>query len=214
MLVGTKTRTSLGIGCGAFLQIVCAYLTLIYPIAAVGIFAGAALGVWGCCHYARGKGYPAYWGLGGFAGSLAMSFAGLSMTAQSVWGFLWLVALVTLHDCQPANVFRHYAIPKEHLGILFGSLAFVAAAAFHMVVMEGVASEALNARLVAANQRFAIKRHPELGVANSPMNLAFVSRYRQLQREKNDLLRRPAWPLLLAAETKTATRPRKIAASR
>lgn len=214
MLVGTKTRTSLGLGCGTFLQLVCNYLVLIYPIAIVGIFAGGALCVWGCCHYARGKGYPAYWGLGGLAGSLALHFAGLSMTSQSVWALLWLVVLFALHDCQPANVFRHYAVPKERLGLIFGFFAFAAGVAFHLVVVEGVGSDALNARLVTAHQRFAIERHPELGVASSAMNLEFVTRYRQMQRGKSGLLRKPVWPLLLAAETKAAMRPRKIAASR
>jgi hypothetical protein len=46
----------------------------------------------------------------------------------------------------------------------------------------------------------AVRRYPQLGIANSPMNKAFIERYNQLKLEASDYLQSPDWPLRLAAE--------------
>lgn len=44
------------------------------------------------------------------------------------------------------------------------------------------------------------RRYPLLGVANSPMNRAFVERYQQKKLKEPEFFRDPAWPLRLAEE--------------
>jgi hypothetical protein len=46
----------------------------------------------------------------------------------------------------------------------------------------------------------AVRRYPQLGIAGSPMNKAFLERYNQLKAEAPDYLQAPDWPLRLAAE--------------
>jgi hypothetical protein len=53
---------------------------------------------------------------------------------------------------------------------------------------------------VAQAQRLAVKRYPELGVPNSPLNRAFVARYKQYQATNRGYFNQPGWPLTLAEE--------------
>lgn len=53
---------------------------------------------------------------------------------------------------------------------------------------------------VATAQKEAMRRYPQLGVANSPMNRAFVARYQQIKAKDPSYLRDPSWPLHLADE--------------
>lgn len=46
----------------------------------------------------------------------------------------------------------------------------------------------------------AVRRYPQLGVSNSPMNRAFVEKYQKLKVNNPAALRDPAWPLTLADE--------------
>jgi len=46
----------------------------------------------------------------------------------------------------------------------------------------------------------ALRLYPDLGVANSPLNREFVTRYRSYQRLQPDYFQDPAWPLLLVKE--------------
>ena len=46
----------------------------------------------------------------------------------------------------------------------------------------------------------AVRRYPQLSIANSPMNRAFLARYQQKKASDPAFLRDPAWPLRLAEE--------------
>lgn len=46
----------------------------------------------------------------------------------------------------------------------------------------------------------ALRLYPDLGVANSPLNREFVTRYRSYQRLQPDYFQDPAWPVLLVKE--------------
>jgi hypothetical protein len=52
----------------------------------------------------------------------------------------------------------------------------------------------------ATAQKEAMRRYPQLAVANSPMNHAFIAKYKQLKASNSDYLRDPGWPLRLAEE--------------
>jgi hypothetical protein len=52
----------------------------------------------------------------------------------------------------------------------------------------------------ADGRREAVREYPSLAVANSPLNLEFVRRYRQYQHDRPEYFRNPAWPLSLAQE--------------
>lgn len=58
---------------------------------------------------------------------------------------------------------------------------------------------------VATAQKEAMRRYPQLGVANSPMNRAFVARYQQIKANAPSYLRDPSWPLHLADEVAQQT---------
>lgn len=58
---------------------------------------------------------------------------------------------------------------------------------------------------VATAQKEAMRRYPQLGVANSPMNRAFVARYEQIKAKDPSYLRDPSWPLQLADEVAQRT---------
>lgn len=49
-------------------------------------------------------------------------------------------------------------------------------------------------------QQRAIQQYPQLGIANSPMNLEFVRRYKEYQHTNPDYFKNPEWPLNLAKE--------------
>jgi hypothetical protein len=53
---------------------------------------------------------------------------------------------------------------------------------------------------VADGQREALRLFPELGVADSPFNREFVTRYHSYQRLQPDFFQDPAWPVILAKE--------------
>jgi hypothetical protein len=57
---------------------------------------------------------------------------------------------------------------------------------------------------VVAAQQEAVKRYPQLGVVNSPLNREFVTRYKQLQATNPDYFKQSNWPLTLAAECEAA----------
>ena len=52
----------------------------------------------------------------------------------------------------------------------------------------------------ATAQQEAVRRYPQLSVANSPMNRAFIGKYKELKATNSDYLRDPGWPLHLAEE--------------
>lgn len=51
---------------------------------------------------------------------------------------------------------------------------------------------------VADAQREALRRYPDLGVANSDFNRRFVALYKQYQQSNPQLLQNPNWPMILA----------------
>jgi hypothetical protein len=61
-----------------------------------------------------------------------------------------------------------------------------------------------DAASVAAAQQEAVKRYPQLGVVNSPLNREFVARYKKLQATNPDYFKPSNWPLTLAAECEAA----------
>jgi hypothetical protein len=46
----------------------------------------------------------------------------------------------------------------------------------------------------------ALRLYPELGVADSPLNREFVTRYRSYQRLDPDFFQDPAWPVVLVKQ--------------
>ena len=52
-------------------------------------------------------------------------------------------------------------------------------------------------------QREAVRRYPELGVAGSKLNVAFLSRYKLYQRERPNYFADNSWPVRLAEELVT-----------
>jgi hypothetical protein len=58
---------------------------------------------------------------------------------------------------------------------------------------------------VATAQKEAVRRYPQLGVANSPMNRAFVARYQQIKAQNASYFRDSSWPLHLADEVAQQT---------
>jgi len=57
---------------------------------------------------------------------------------------------------------------------------------------------------VADAQREALRRYPQLGVAGSQFNNAFLARHKQYQQERPDYFRDPSWPVALAEDTAEA----------
>jgi hypothetical protein len=53
---------------------------------------------------------------------------------------------------------------------------------------------------VESAQQEAKRRHPELGVAGSPLNLEFVSRYNSYKKERPYFFNDPSWPIRLGDE--------------
>lgn len=61
---------------------------------------------------------------------------------------------------------------------------------------------------VADAQREALRRYPDLGVADSRFNRAFLARHKQYQQERPDYFRDPSWPFTLAEETAKELKPK------
>lgn len=55
-------------------------------------------------------------------------------------------------------------------------------------------------RTEAEGRAEALRLYPDLGVANSPLNREFVTRYRSYQRLEPDFFDNPAWPVILVKE--------------
>jgi hypothetical protein len=53
---------------------------------------------------------------------------------------------------------------------------------------------------VESAQQEAMRRHPELGVGGSPLNLEFVSRFKSYKKERPYFFNNPSWPIRLADE--------------
>ena len=49
-------------------------------------------------------------------------------------------------------------------------------------------------------RREALRLYPDLGIADSPLNREFVTRYRSYQRLQPDFFENPAWPVILVKE--------------
>jgi len=89
----------------------------------------------------------------------------------------------------------------ESLGYLFRYFPYASTSsppAFSAASSSSPPSSA--AWTVATAQKEAMRRYPQLGVANSPMNRAFVARYQQIKANDPSSLRDPSWPLHLADE--------------
>jgi hypothetical protein len=56
----------------------------------------------------------------------------------------------------------------------------------------------------AEGRREALRLYPDLGIAGSPLNTEFVTRYRSYQRLQPDFFQDPAWPLILVKESVVA----------
>jgi hypothetical protein len=67
---------------------------------------------------------------------------------------------------------------------------------------------------LADAEREALNRHPDLGVAGSRMNVAFLERYRRYQKERPDYFLDAAWPMRLADETASELLPNQHAIRR
>ena len=50
----------------------------------------------------------------------------------------------------------------------------------------------------------ALRLYPDLGIAGSPLNTEFLTRYRSYQRLDPDFFQNPAWPLILVKESAVA----------
>lgn len=61
---------------------------------------------------------------------------------------------------------------------------------------------------VVGAQREALRRHPDLGIAGSRMNTAFLERYRRYQKERPDYFGDATWPIRLADEAAGELRQR------
>jgi hypothetical protein len=60
---------------------------------------------------------------------------------------------------------------------------------------------------VAAAQREAVRRYPELGVAGSKLNREFLARHTRYERERPDYFRDASWPMRLAEEAAQSVQP-------
>jgi len=65
-----------------------------------------------------------------------------------------------------------------------------------------------NPVVVADTKLRAVQRYPSLGVANSPLNTAFVARYKLYQVERPEFFSDPEWPMQLAKECADALQVR------
>jgi hypothetical protein len=61
---------------------------------------------------------------------------------------------------------------------------------------------------VAEAQKEAMRRYPELAVAGSKLNTAFVARYKAYQQQRPDYFREVSWPLRLAEEVTQTPQPK------
>jgi hypothetical protein len=63
----------------------------------------------------------------------------------------------------------------------------------------------------AEGTREALRLYPALGVADSPLNREFITRYHSYQRLQPDFFDNPAWPVILAKESAAAIgKPNKV----
>ncbi|MDR3401511.1 MAG: hypothetical protein P4L99_03345 [Chthoniobacter sp.] len=80
------------------------------------------------------------------------------------------------------------------------------AIAFVLVVALGgyAALHHAQPKSVAEARQEAVRRYPQLGVPNSPLNREFVARYNRYQATNRDYFKKAEWPLTLAAESQAA----------
>jgi len=76
VLAEYKTRTNLGVGLGLLAQII-GRMAIVSESGDVMLgvilsLAGAVLFIWGCCAYAKGKGYHGAWGLLGLLSCIGL----------------------------------------------------------------------------------------------------------------------------------------------
>ncbi len=120
------------------------------------------------------------------------------------------VAAFTIGGVIAAIGFGAFFLLKSHiesLGYVFRYFPYastISRPAFSAASSSASPSSA--AWTVATAQKEAMRRYPQLGVANSPMNRAFVARYQQIKAKEPSYLRDPSWPLHLADEVAQETR--------
>lgn len=70
MLTEFKHKASIGVGAGLLLiivgRVILKFGESMAIVGAVALLAGSVLFIWGCCQYAKAKGYSGWWGLLGF----------------------------------------------------------------------------------------------------------------------------------------------------
>ena len=71
-----------------------------------------------------------------------------------------------------------------------------------------LAPAALSNFTLMGAQREALRRHPDLGVAGSRMNVVFLERYHRYQKERPEYFHDATWPVRLADETASDIQPR------
>ena len=106
-------------------------------------------------------------------------------------------------------------IARKNLGLIvvgaLGALAvFIALLLFAPAPKASTAAPAQHlptAAEIAKAQQRAIARFPQLGVAGSTMNAAFVARVKQYRVEKPELFNSPEWPVAIAEEMFGARSP-------
>jgi hypothetical protein len=97
-----------------------------------------------------------------------------------------------------------FLIPMHWIGVL-AMLAAIPAAIYIMPPKSRskdttIASSASHYESVADAQQAAISRYPELGVADSAFNKAFLTLHKKYQSEHPELFRGNDWPLVIADE--------------
>lgn len=121
-------------------------------------------------------------------------------------GRFYLAILVVL--ALGAGIF--WATDRPHRVAKTATTPPPAASQSHMkprLTTQGGANDLLSPPLItteAEGRTEAVRLYPDLGVADTPLNREFVTRYRSYQRLQPDFFQDPAWPVILVKECAAA----------
>lgn len=225
MLPGSVAKTNLGIFIGIFTGWVIysepfgAMLPLTtWVIAVVGLLFHA----WGCYNYVTGKGHTALLALIGLV-PLAIFFSGLIPGYRTPVGSIVLIPLglliiallpdqtlrseinkqATNYSQQNSRFAPPPPPPKKTSWVGVMTTIFVIAT---LAIIGSIAYRSVHPKIqtVEEAQRLAVQQYPALGIADSPLNREFRTRFRHYQATNQAYFNDKEWPLHLAAESQTA----------
>lgn len=222
MLPGSVAKTNIGILIGILTGWLIYYepLGTLPPIATWSIaVVGLLFHAWGCYNYVTGKGHTALLALVGLI-PLGIFLSGVIPGYRAPAGSIVLIPLgllvlailpdLTLRSAinQRATADYHrqnsrYAPPSPSeksrwAGVINGIVVIV------VVVIGFIAYRSLRPPSVEEARRRAVQQYPALGVANSPLNREFLTRYHHYQATNQAYFNDKEWPLHLAAESQAA----------